>query len=309
MNYSEIFKDLNCNVKINEMMSPHTTFKIGGMADLFLEVNDLDSLKKVLCLLKSHDIPFFIIGNGSNLLVDDEGYNGAIIKLTGDFEKIYIDGEYIECGSGCKLSKLCTKCLENSLTGLEFAYGIPGSFGGAIFMNAGAYGNEIKEFVEYVKCIDDDGNIYKLSNDECKFDYRKSIFSENKFVIISAKLKLSNGKYEDIKNKMQDFISKRKSKQPLEYPSAGSFFKCPTGYHASALIDECGLKGFRIGDAAVSSKHAGFVVNLGNASSKDIINLQSEIISKVETQKNILLDTEVIHLKNGIVKDNSRHAL
>lgn len=299
MNYYEMFKNLNCKVKVNEMMSYHTTFKIGGIADLFLEVNDLDSLKQILFLLKSHNIPFFLIGNGSNLLVDDEGYNGAIIKLTGDFEKISVYEKYVECGSGCKLSSLCKKCLENSLKGLEFAYGIPGSFGGAIFMNAGAYGNEIKDFVECVKCIDDNGNIYNLSNDECKFNYRKSIFSENKFIIISAKLKLNNGKYKDIKRKMEDFISRRKLKQPLEYPSAGSFFKCPIGYHASALIDQCGLKGFRIGDAAVSSKHAGFVVNLGNASSKDIIDLESAIISKVETKTNVLLDKEVIHLKNN----------
>ena len=298
MNYSEIFNDLNCKVKIDEMMSSHTTFKIGGIADLFLEVNDLDSLKKILVLLKSYNIPFFIIGNGSNLLVDDEGYNGAIIKLTGDFEKVSVNGEYVECGSGCKLSLLCKRCLENSLKGLEFAYGIPGSFGGAVFMNAGAYGNEIKDFIEYVKCIDNNGNIYNLSNDECKFNYRKSIFSDNKFIIISAKLKLNTGKYKDIKYKMEDFISRRKLKQPLDYPSAGSFFKCPIGYHASALIDECGLKGFRIGDAAVSSKHAGFVINLGNASSKDILDLESEIISKVEMKKNIILDKEVIYLKN-----------
>lgn len=297
MNYSEIFKDLNCKVKVNEMMSSHTTFKIGGIADLFLEINDLESLKKILNLLKSNNIPFFLIGNGSNLLVDDEGYNGAIIKLTGDFEKVSVDGEYVECGSGCKLSTLCNKCLENSLTGLEFAYGIPGSFGGAVFMNAGAYGGEIKDLIESVKCMDNDGKIYNLSTTECKFGYRKSIFSENNFIIISAKLRLRVGKYKEIKYKMEDFISRRKLKQPLEYPSAGSFFKCPTGYHASALIDECGLKGFRIGDAAVSSKHAGFVVNLGNASSKDILDLESAIISKVEAKTNILLDKEVIHLK------------
>ena len=299
MNYLEVFNNLNiseCNIKTNECMSKHTTFKIGGPADLFLEISSVESLKTVLNVLKTNKIQFFIIGNGSNLLVDDTGYRGAILNLKGEFEQVLVKDNTITCGSGAKLSRVCCCALSASLTGLEFAYGIPGSLGGAIFMNAGAYGNELKDIVQNVTCMDSNGNIHKFSNEECKFDYRKSIFSENKFIIINSELKLSPGKYEDIKLKMNDLISRRKTKQPLEYPSAGSFFKSPPGYHASALIDQCGLRGFRIGDAAISSKHAGFVINLGKASSSDVKKLQLEVISQVAAKTNIRLTPEVLPL-------------
>ena len=299
MDYSKIFNNINiknCNVKVNEIMSKHTTFKIGGPADLFLEVNNIESLKKMLNLLKTNDIPFFLIGNGSNLLVDDSGYRGAILNLKGEFEKVSVENNEIICGAGTKLSKVCVEALGSSLSGLEFAYGIPGTLGGAIFMNAGAYGNEIKDVVELVICMDSEGEIHKISNEDCGFGYRKSVFSENKFVILYAKLRLNFGKYEEIKSKMDDLISRRKMKQPLEYPSAGSYFKSPPGYHASALIDQCGLRGFRIGDAAVSSKHAGFVINLGNASSEDVKKLQLEVISQVASKTNITLTPEALHI-------------
>lgn len=296
MNYLpiiEYFEKSKCKYMTNERMANHTTFKIGGNADVFLEIPNLNILKNALDLLKKHNIPFLFIGNGSNILINDSGYRGVVLNLKNEFEDISVDGEIINCGAGAQLFKVCKFALENSLTGLEFAYGIPGSVGGAVFMNAGAYEKEIKDVILSVNCIGRDNKVRIFSNQECKFGYRNSIFSSEKFAITSAKFKLSYGKYKDIKEKMDDILLRRKLKQPLEYPSAGSFFKRPIGFHASALIDQCGLKGFRIGDAAISSKHAGFVVNLGNATYSDIDKLRNEIILKVFEKTNVKLDTEV----------------
>lgn len=296
MDYSEIinyFKTSKCKFIVNEKMSEHTTFRIGGNVDIFVEISNINVLINSLKILKKHNIPYFLIGNGSNVLIDDSGYRGIIFNLKGEFENITLENNTINCGSGAKLSSVCKFALKNSLSGLEFAYGIPGSVGGAIFMNAGAYGNEMKDIISFVECIDKNGNLHKMSKNECKFDYRKSIFSSKEFVITSVEFVLTNGKYDEIESKMRDIISRRRSKQPLEYPSAGSFFKRPKGYHASALIDQCGLKGLRIGDAAVSSKHAGFVINLGHATSADVNKLRDEIISRVLESTNVKLDTEV----------------
>ena len=297
MKYSSILnylKSKKCKFCKNELMSKHTTFRIGGPADLFIEVPDVCVLQNLLVLMKKSDIPFFLLGNGSNLLINDDGYRGIILKLGGDFTSIEVDGGFIKCGAGVNLSKICKTALENSLTGLEFAYGIPGSCGGAVVMNAGAYGGEMKDVIKAVEFINQNGEINKISGKDCEFSYRNSLFSQNKYIITFVEFKLSSGKYEDIKSRMEDLIARRKFKQPLNFPSAGSFFKSPAGYHASALIEQCGLKGFRIGDAAVSSKHSGFIVNLGNATSKDIKKLQSEIISQIATKTGINLEPEVI---------------
>lgn len=296
MDYSKIidyFKTSNCKFMINEKMSEHTTFRIGGNADIFVEISNINVLINSIRILKKQSIPYFLIGNGSNVLIDDSGYRGIIFNLKGEFENITLENNTIKCGSGARLSSVCKFALKNSLSGLEFAYGIPGSVGGAIFMNAGAYGSEMKDIISFVECIDKNGNLHKMSNNECKFDYRKSVFSSKEFVITSVEFILNNGKYNEIESKMKDLISRRRSKQPLEYPSAGSFFKRPKDHHASALIDQCGLKGLRIGDAAISSKHAGFIINLGHATSTDVNRLKNEIISRVLESTNVKLDTEV----------------
>ena len=303
MKYSSILDYLNskkCKFCKNELMSKHTTFRIGGPADLFIEVPDVCVLQNLLVIMKKGDIPFFLLGNGSNLLINDDGYRGVILKLGEDFTSIKVNGEFIKCGAGVNLSKICKAALENSLTGLEFAYGIPGSCGGAVVMNAGAYGGEMKDVIKSVEFVDQNGKINKISGKDCEFSYRNSLFSKNKYIITFVEFKLSLGNYESIKSRMEDLIARRKLKQPLNFPSAGSFFKSPAGYHASALIEQCGLKGFRIGGAAVSSKHSGFIVNLGNATSDDIKKLQSEIISQIATKTGINLEPEVINLTDNL---------
>ena len=299
MNYSSCinyFKNLNCKILQNELMSKHTSFKIGGPADLFVEVYNLESLQKILIFLNKNNIKYFLIGNGSNLLVNDTGYRGVIINLKKNFEELKIKDNIIECGAGAKLSDACKFALKYSLSGLEFAYGIPGSCGGAVFMNAGAYGGEIKNIILKVICIDKNGILFNFSNKECKFSYRDSIFKHENFIITSIFFKLIKNNYEKIKSDMNNLISKRKFKQPLEYPSAGSFFKRPVKGYASALIEECGLKGFQIGDAAVSKKHSGFIINLGGAKYTDIKKLQREIESRVAEKTSIKLEPEIIEI-------------
>ena len=299
MNYSlfiNYFKTLNCKILENEPMFKHTSFKIGGPADLFAEVYSLESLKKILTFLNKEKIKYFLIGNGSNLLVDDKGYRGIILNLKGDFEKIKIENDILECGAGAKLVSACKLALSHSMSGLEFAYGIPGSCGGAVFMNAGAYGGEMKDVVLKVVCVDKNGSLHSFSNKECKFSYRNSIFKSQNFIITSIFIKLYKDNYEKIKAKMDDLMLRRKTKQPLEYPSAGSFFKRPEKGYASALIEECGLKGLQIGGAAVSKKHSGFIVNLGGATFEDVKKLQLEVTTQVAKKTNIKLEPEVVEI-------------
>ena len=269
------------NVKYNEPMSKHTTFKVGGIADTYITVNSKEKLLKVLELLKNEKIT--IIGNGSNLLVTDKGIRGIVLKYSAN--NCSINGKTVTVESGMTNARLANTLLKQNLTGYEFAAGIPGTIGGAIVMNAGAYGREMKDVVESTEFIDLETNkIETLKNEEQEFEYRKSIFQNKKCIILSTILKLEKGNPEEIEEKMKEYAEKRRSTQPLDMPSAGSTFKRGNGFITAKLIDEAGLKGYSIGGAQVSTKHAGFIVNKGNAKAKDIIELikyiQDEIYKK-----------------------------
>lgn len=269
------------NVKYNEPMSKHTTFKVGGIADTYITVNSKEKLLKVLELLKNEKIT--IIGNGSNLLVTDKGIRGIVLKYSAN--NCSINGKTVTVESGMTNARLANTLLKQNLTGYEFAAGIPGTIGGAIVMNAGAYGKEMKDVVESTEFIDLETNkIETLKNEEQEFEYRKSIFQNKKCIILSTTLKLEDGIKEEIEEKMKEYAEKRRSTQPLDMPSAGSTFKRGNGFITAKLIDEAGLKGYSIGGAQVSTKHAGFIVNKGNAKAKDIIELikyiQDEIYKK-----------------------------
>lgn len=298
-NYNEVIKaisDLNFNLTVwrNEPMSKHTSFKIGGDADIFITVNSISDLAKVIEVLNNFNVPFFVIGNGSNLLISDKGIRGAVIKLGGEFSNIkLVDDNTIECGAGVLISKLCSFSCQNSLSGLEFAYGIPGTAGGAVFMNAGAYGSEMKDVMLSAKSLTFSGEIINRSAEEMELSYRKSIYRQVDEIILSAKLELKKGDKLHIKEKMNEFIARRKEKQPLEYPNAGSVFKRPVGNFAGTLIQTCGLKGKKIGGAMVSEKHSGFIINTGNATCEDVVNLIDQIKATVFEKSNIALECEV----------------
>lgn len=279
------------NIQMNEKMSKHTSFKTGGVADFFIKIYTIDELKIVIKICKQNNLPIFILGNGTNILVKDEGYRGVIINLK--FENIKINEEIVTVGSGVKNAILANKLAENNLTGFEFASGIPGTIGGAIKMNAGAYGGEIKDILVDVKCMDYDGNIINLDNKACEFDYRHSIFFNKNLIILEANFKLNKGKKEEILNKMNELNAKRKEKQPLEYPNAGSTFKRGDGFITAMLIDECGLKGYSIGGAEVSKKHAGFIINKNNATTSDILKLIDYVKNKVFEEKNKKIELEI----------------
>ena len=235
-----------------------------------------------------------ILGNGSNLLVSDNGIEGAVITLDGDFKEITVDGDIITSGSGAKLSRLCSVALENSLTGLEFAYGIPGSVGGAMYMNAGAYGGEMKDVALSVTALTPDGEIREVPAEELALGYRTSIFKTNGDIILFAKYKLAQGDPAAIKEKMDDVMNRRKTKQPLEYPSAGSVFKRPEGAFAGTLIEQCGLKGKTVGGAQVSEKHAGFIINIGGATCDDVMGLVKLVQDTVKAETGYFLEREII---------------
>lgn len=296
MNIQEIGENLN-NLKIKyttfENMAKYTSFKIGGNADFYCEVENINELKALLSFCRKNDVPYFVIGNGSNLLISDDGIEGIVINLK-NFSDIRLENAYeIVCGAGIKLSKLCTFALENSLSGLEFAWGIPGTVGGAVYMNAGAYGSDISAVIQECTYIDESGNVVQADVSSLDLGYRKSIFSNSNKVIISAKFRLEFGKKEIIKAQMDELMFRRKSKQPLEFPSAGSTFKRPTGYFAGSLIEECGLKGASVGDAQVSEKHAGFVINKGNASCRDVLSLIAKVKEEVFLRTSVTLEPEV----------------
>ena len=284
--------ELGLKVRQNEPMSRHTSFNIGGLADVFVEISDVSKLSFVINLAKTLDIPFLVVGNGSNLLISDKGVEGAVLKLCDD--SIKIDGNKICCAAGVKLSKLALVAKENSLKGLEFAWGIPGTVGGAVYMNAGAYGGEICQVISNCTALDKDGNVKTYTLEEMQLGYRTSVFKTNDEIILSADFSLLEGEISQISAIMDDYIERRRTKQPLELPSAGSTFKRPEGYFAGALIEQSGLKGFRIGDAAVSEKHAGFVVNLGNATCDDVLKLIEHIKATVLKDSGVTLETEVI---------------
>lgn len=282
------------NILLDEDMSKHTSFKTGGKADFYIKVYSIEEIKSILKISKENNIPLFVLGNGTNLLVKDEGYRGIIIQIK--MEEINVDETEAMVDSGVKNAVLSKKLANNSLTGFEFASGIPGTIGGAIKMNAGAYGSEMKDIVKEVTYLDYDGNIHTISNSECEFSYRHSKFFNEKAIILQAKLNLEHGNKEDIENKVNELLKQRKEKQPLEYPNAGSTFKRGDGFITAKLIDECGLKGYSIGGAEVSEKHAGFIVNKNSATSTDILNLIRHVqkIVKEKTGENIKLEIEVV---------------
>ena len=253
------------------------------------KIVDLD---KYVQFLKENNIPFYLIGNGSNILVRDGGFRGVVLSLK-NVKNIYVDGEKIEAECGVMLKEVSDKAIENSLTGFEFACGIPGTIGGAVFMNAGAYDGEISKVIESAEVIDENCNIIRLSREELDFGYRSSLVMKKGYTVLSAVFKLEKGQVKTIKELIEDLTNKRESKQPLEYPSAGSTFKRPTGYFAGKLIQDAGLKGYSIGGAAVSEKHSGFVINKGNATAKDITDLIKHIQDEVKKQFGVDLHPEV----------------
>ena len=290
----QIDSDLEMN--INEKMSRHTTFKTGGPASLFIRPDSLEQLKKVVALLKRAEVPYFILGNGSNLLVSDKGYDGAIIS-TDKFTDIRLEDEKtIYAEAGVKNSAIAAFARDNSLTGYEFAAGIPGSLGGAVIMNAGAYGGEMKLIVKEVRALSPQGEIIRLDNEALRFDYRTSALKGKDFIVISALLELEKGDKDEISAQMNELALKRKEKQPLEYPSAGSTFKRPEGYFAGKLIEDSGLRGYTVGGAMVSDKHCGFVINKGEATSKDIYTLILNVQNTVYEKFGVKLEPEVILL-------------
>lgn len=278
--------------KINEPMCRHTSFNIGGPADVLVEIKSIEKMGDVVKLAKLYDVPYLVVGNGSNLLISDKGIEGAVLKICDDC--ISVDGNKITCAAGVKLSRLALTAKENSLTGLEFAWGIPGTVGGALFMNAGAYGGEIKQVISSCTALTPDGEIKTYTIDEMQLGYRTSVFKSNNVIILSAEFCLEKGDKAQISATMDDYMERRRSKQPLELPSAGSTFKRPEGYFAGALIEQSGLKGFRIGGAAVSVKHAGFVVNEDKASCDDVLKLIKHIKDTVLKDSGVMLETEVI---------------
>ena len=279
-------------IKIDEKLSEYVNFKVGGPADILLIPNSKEQVIKSIKICKENNIPFYLIGNGSNILVRDGGFRGVVLSLK-NVKNIYVDGEKIEAECGVMLKEVSDKAIENSLTGFEFACGIPGTIGGAVFMNAGAYDGEISKVIESAEVIDENCNTIRLSREELDFGYRSSLVMKKGYTVLSAVFKLEKGQVKTIKELIEDLTNKRESKQPLEYPSAGSTFKRPTGYFAGKLIQDAGLKGYSIGGAAVSEKHSGFVINKGNATAKDITDLIKHIQDEVKKQFGVDLHPEV----------------
>lgn len=284
------------NILRDEKMDAHTTFRVGGPATCMLKIDTEEQLSKVIHFLHVTQRPYFILGNGSNLLVSDKGYDGVILKLSGEFEAISIEGNKVTCGAASLLSKVAKVAADNSLTGMEFASGIPGTLGGAMVMNAGAYDGEMKQITELVRVMNEDGEILKLRNESMEFGYRTSIIKGSKFIILSATLSLEKGDATKIKELMEDLNNRRRQKQPLEFPSAGSTFKRPEGYFAGKLIMDAGLRGFSIGGAKVSEKHCGFVINQGNASAADVYDVIVQVQETVKDKFGVKLEREVILL-------------
>lgn len=290
----EYLKSLGIEYVTDEPMSKHTSFKIGGNATLLAQPKSVDEISEIVKKCNELNVRYIVIGNGSNLLVADEGIDACVILLGNNFSDIELIGEnVIFAKAGASLTKVCRFALENELTGLEFAYGIPGSCGGAAFMNAGAYGGEMKDVLYKCDHIDSDGNIGALQGDELELSYRHSAYYNNNCIVTGLYLKLKKGDKDEIKSKMTDLIGRRKDKQPIEYPSAGSTFKRPEGYFAGALIQECDLKGATVGGAQVSEKHAGFVINIGGATCSDVLELCKKVSDTVYEQKGVRLEMEI----------------
>lgn len=261
---------------------------------MFVTPNDDEALINLLEKCAQENVRTYILGNGSNILVSDEGIDAVVISMCRDEDQIQVsDDGIISCSAGVSLMKVCRTALKNSLSGLEFAYGIPGSVGGAVYMNAGAYGGEIKDVIFSCKAVSRDGVVTEFKKEDMLLGYRTSVFNSNDYIILSAQFRLKADDPENIKSRMDDFMNRRKTKQPLEYPSAGSVFKRPEGYFAGALIEECGLKGKRIGGAEVSVKHSGFIINVGSATADDVMKLVEFVKETVKKEKGVELEPEI----------------
>lgn len=283
----------NEKVRINEPMNRHTTFRIGGPADYFLLPSSSEEVKGILEICKEESLQYFILGNGSNLLVSDEGYRGVIIQLYRNYGGLTVEGTEIRAGAGVLLSQIAAIARNESLTGFEFAGGIPGTLGGAVVMNAGAYGGELKDVLKEAVVMDREGNIFTVPVEKLAMGYRTSLVKTAGYLVLEAVISLKKGSQEEIRDTMKDLADRRISKQPLEYPSAGSTFKRPEGYFAGKLIMDAGLRGYQVGGAQVSEKHCGFVINKGNATAADVCRLMADVQAKVQEQFGVTLEPEV----------------
>lgn len=289
-----ICQNYDSEYKYNENLSKYTSFQIGGCCNILVKPKNADCIAEILDCCKKNDIKYYILGKGSNVLVSDKGLKGVVILIAADMTSISLkDDEHIYCEAGASLAKVCAFAKENSLTGLEFAYGIPGSVGGALYMNAGAYGGEMKDVVESCDYLDENLELKNMAADEMKLSYRHSIFSEKKYIILGVRFKLKKGNIDEITARMSELMEKRRSKQPLEYPSAGSTFKRPEGDFAARLIEVSGLKGYTCGGAQVSEKHSGFVVNKGNATFDDVMGVVKAVKEKVYADSGVMLECEI----------------
>lgn len=280
-------------VLVNESMKKHTSFRIGGPADIMVLPTDPQEIRYVIQLCKELSIPFYVMGNGSNLLVRDKGIRGLVMKIASNFSDIKIEGTKVTAQAGVLLSVLSKKTVQHSLKGLEFASGIPGTLGGAVAMNAGAYGGEMKDVVTSVWAMDYSGNDRRLDYDDLKFGYRTSAIQQDKLIVIEVDMQLEEGDKQESMELIAELTRRRREKQPLSYPSAGSTFKRPVGYYAGKLIQDAGLKGLRVGDAQVSDLHAGFIINLGNATAKDVLELIHIVKEKVKSEFNVDMQPEI----------------
>lgn len=281
------------NVYTEEPMGRHTTFRVGGPADFFVTPEGEDQVRGAVSAFRNAGVPFYIVGNGSNLLVGDQGYRGGIIQIFKKMDQISARGPVLHIQAGALLSKIASEAQSKGLTGFEFASGIPGTLGGAVMMNAGAYGGEMKQVLTGAKVLKASGEIEEVPVEAMELGYRSSIFSKNEDIILSADIKLEAGNPEQIQRRMEELKERRTSKQPLEYPSAGSTFKRPEGYFAGKLIEDAGLRGFRVGGAQVSEKHCGFVINKDHATAKDILSLMEQVADKVYGKFGVRLEPEV----------------
>lgn len=280
----------------HEPMSKHTTFRVGGEAECLIMIQNEEELAKLIPYLHRIEQEYFILGNGSNLLVGDKGYRGIVLKFGEEMEQIHVEGTHITAKAGALLSQVAMAAKENSLTGLEFAAGIPGSIGGGVVMNAGAYDGEMKMVVESVRGMDRDGEILTLDNDTMEFGYRTSAIKYRPIIVLEVVLQLAEGDRGKIGGRMEELAQLRRSRQPLEYPSAGSTFKRPEGYYAGKLIMDAGMRGYRIGGAQVSDKHCGFIINTGNATAADIREVIEEVQERVKERFHVSLEPEVVFL-------------
>ncbi len=284
------------DVMRNEPLKKHTTFRVGGEAEVLIKISQREQLLRLVPFFKKLEIDFFIIGNGSNVLVSDKGYQGVVLQIGERMDEVSVDGNRITVQAGALMSKTAAIAMDHNLAGMEFASGIPGTVGGGIMMNAGAYGGEMEQITESVLIMDEAGELMELNHDTMEFGYRTSVVKNRPYIVLEAVLGLQPGDAEEIRAKMKRFAAERREKQPLEYPSAGSTFKRPDGHYAGKLIMDAGMRGFRIGGACVSEKHCGFVINRGNATAADILEVIKEVQDRVYERFDVILEQEVVCL-------------